>query len=326
MPGDGGRAPRCWSGTPTTCVALCHSREQAEQVKARLAAWLAPRGLAFNEDKTRDRPPRRGVRLPRVQRPPLPRQAADQAEQGGRAGGSGNGSQPRCGPARGQRAAVIARLNPIIRGWAAYYRGVVSSKAFATLDDYLWKLTYKWARCSHTEQAEALDRRPVLRQVQQVQAATGGCSATATAAPTCSSSPGPPSSGTSWSRARRPPTTPPWPATGPGDGARSHPRRTAPACGSTGSAGAARSAGTAAARRPPATKPTRVGTVADRHPQGDHQRSPRGRTARRTRPDPPHTRLLPAPTHGRQRAGAPARPRAFRACLSRVRGDAHARF
>src|SRR5215467_13745677 len=33
-------------------VVLCHSREQAEQAKARLAAWLAPRGLAFNEDKT----------------------------------------------------------------------------------------------------------------------------------------------------------------------------------------------------------------------------------------------------------------------------------
>ena len=39
-------------------LALCHSREQAEQVQARLAAWLAPRGLAFNEDKTPHRPPR----------------------------------------------------------------------------------------------------------------------------------------------------------------------------------------------------------------------------------------------------------------------------
>jgi RNA-directed DNA polymerase len=29
------------------------SRQQAEQVKARLAQWLAPRGLVFNEDKTR---------------------------------------------------------------------------------------------------------------------------------------------------------------------------------------------------------------------------------------------------------------------------------
>lgn len=34
-------------------VALCHSRQQAEQVNARLAEWLVPRGLAFNEDKTR---------------------------------------------------------------------------------------------------------------------------------------------------------------------------------------------------------------------------------------------------------------------------------
>jgi RNA-directed DNA polymerase len=31
---------------------LCASRAQAEQVKARLAGWLQPRGLAFNEAKT----------------------------------------------------------------------------------------------------------------------------------------------------------------------------------------------------------------------------------------------------------------------------------
>ena len=34
-------------------VALCHTRQQAEQVKARMAGWLAPRGLSFNEAKTR---------------------------------------------------------------------------------------------------------------------------------------------------------------------------------------------------------------------------------------------------------------------------------
>jgi RNA-directed DNA polymerase len=34
-------------------VVCCHSRQQAEQVKARLAGWLEPRGLAFNEAKTR---------------------------------------------------------------------------------------------------------------------------------------------------------------------------------------------------------------------------------------------------------------------------------
>jgi RNA-directed DNA polymerase len=45
--------------------------------------------------------------------------------------------------------AVIARLNPVIRGWSAYYRTVVSSQTFTALDHYLWKLTCKWARYSH---------------------------------------------------------------------------------------------------------------------------------------------------------------------------------
>ena len=34
-------------------VVLCHTRQDALEIKARLAGWLAPRGLAFNEDKTR---------------------------------------------------------------------------------------------------------------------------------------------------------------------------------------------------------------------------------------------------------------------------------
>ena len=34
-------------------VACCHSRQQAEQVKARLAAVAGAEGLAFNEAKTR---------------------------------------------------------------------------------------------------------------------------------------------------------------------------------------------------------------------------------------------------------------------------------
>ena len=52
-------AGRIMPGCPTAIryaddfVVLCHSRQEALEVKARLASWLAPRGLAFNEDKTR---------------------------------------------------------------------------------------------------------------------------------------------------------------------------------------------------------------------------------------------------------------------------------
>ncbi len=36
-----------------------------------------------------------------------------------------------------------------MRGWVAYYRTVVSTRVFAALTDYLWKLTYKRACWSH---------------------------------------------------------------------------------------------------------------------------------------------------------------------------------
>lgn len=55
----GGYAGAAMAGTPVLVryaddmAACCHSREQAEHVKAEIARWLAPRGLVFNEAKTR---------------------------------------------------------------------------------------------------------------------------------------------------------------------------------------------------------------------------------------------------------------------------------
>ena len=37
-----------------------------------------------------------------------------------------------------------------MRGWAAYYRGVVSTETFHKLDHYLWQLLYKWALYRHS--------------------------------------------------------------------------------------------------------------------------------------------------------------------------------
>jgi RNA-directed DNA polymerase len=130
-------------------VVLCHSQQQAEQVKAQLAGWLAPRGLAFNEDKTKIVHLSEGfdflgfnVRRYRAKLLIKPSKAAVRRLRERLA------SEMRT--LRGGNAmAVIARLNPIIRGWAAYYRGVVSSRLFRWLDSYLWKLLYKWARWRH---------------------------------------------------------------------------------------------------------------------------------------------------------------------------------
>ena len=131
-------------------VVCCHSRQQAEQVKARLAGWLEPRGLAFNEAKTRIVPLSEGFdflgfnlrRYPNGKLLIKPGAMAikrfrDRLAKEFRA-------------LRGANvAAVLAKIVPIIRGWVAYYRTVVSSRVFAALTDYLWKLTYKWACWSH---------------------------------------------------------------------------------------------------------------------------------------------------------------------------------
>jgi RNA-directed DNA polymerase len=50
--------------------------------------------------------------------------------------------------------AVLIKLNPIIRGWSAYYRHAVSSQVFNELDHHVWKLTYKWAKHTHPHKSK----------------------------------------------------------------------------------------------------------------------------------------------------------------------------
>ncbi|MFE9881629.1 group II intron reverse transcriptase/maturase [Streptomyces sp. NPDC005784] len=130
-------------------VALCHSREQAEQVKARLAEWLRPRGLVFNEDKTRvvhleEGCDFLGFTIRRYHGKLLIKPSREAVRR------IRNRLRTEIRSLHGANAAaVLQRLNPIIRGWSAYYRSVVASEVFTALDDYMWKLTYKWATRAH---------------------------------------------------------------------------------------------------------------------------------------------------------------------------------
>jgi RNA-directed DNA polymerase len=151
----GPKAGRTYSDSPVLVryaddlVALCHTRHQAEVLKERLARWLSSRGLSFNEDKTSIVHVGEGfdflgfnVRRYRSKLLIKPSRAAVQRVR------SRLAFEMR--RLRGANAiAVIAALNPVIRGWAAYYRPVVSSRVFEALDTYVWKLTYKWSTYSH---------------------------------------------------------------------------------------------------------------------------------------------------------------------------------
>ena len=190
-------------------VALCHTREQAEQVKARLAEWLAPRGLAFNEDKTRIVPLDEGfdflgftVRRYRGKLLIKPSKAAIRRIRERLARRDAR-------PARRQRARRSSpRLNPIIRGWAAYYRTVVSSEVVHVAGQLPVEAHLQVGQAQPPEQAETLDHPPLLRQVQQVQERPVGVRRPRQRRLPAPSSPGRRSSDTRWSKGRRPPTTP----------------------------------------------------------------------------------------------------------------------
>jgi RNA-directed DNA polymerase len=131
-------------------VALCHSQEQAHHVRERLAEWLAPKGLTFNEDKTKIVSMESvgfdflGFNVRRYRRKLLIKPSAAAVKR------IRSRLSIEMRTLRGSNAAGVLRaIVPIVRGWTAYYRGVVSTEIFSALDHHLWKLTYKWAKYSH---------------------------------------------------------------------------------------------------------------------------------------------------------------------------------
>lgn len=53
----------------------------------------------------------------------------------------------------GETDNLIQRLNPIIRGWANYYRHVVSKKVFGSIDHAIWKTTWQWSVRRHPKKS-----------------------------------------------------------------------------------------------------------------------------------------------------------------------------
>ena len=195
-------------------VVCCHSRQQAEQVQARLAGWLEPRGLAFNEAKTRIVPLSEGFdflgfNLRRYPNGKLLIKPGVMAIKRFR-----NRLAREFRALRGANvAAVLARIVPITRAgspttgrwcrpgcsvpWTIICgNSLISGRAGAT------RISRKAGSSAGTSGSS------------RSSGMTGGYSATKTPAPTCRDWPGPISCGIPWSKAGHHPMTPPWPGTG----------------------------------------------------------------------------------------------------------------
>jgi RNA-directed DNA polymerase len=134
-------------------VALCDSREQAELVKTRLVGWLASRGLEFNEDKTRvvhlaEGFDFLGFNVRRYGKKLLIKPSTAAVKRIRK-----RLSDEMRGLRGANAPAVIRRLNPIVRGWVAYYQGAVSTETFQKLDAHMWRLTYKWGLYRHNRKS-----------------------------------------------------------------------------------------------------------------------------------------------------------------------------
>ena len=161
FPDGMGHAGKSVPGTPVVVryaddlVALCVSEDQARRVRQQLADWLAPRGLTFHEAKTRVvrledgfdflgfnvRRYRNGKVLTKPSKAAVQRIRSRLAAEVKALHGA-------------NAEAVINRLNPVIRGWAAYYRTGVSKEVFSSLDHYVWRLTYRWGLRAHPNKSK----------------------------------------------------------------------------------------------------------------------------------------------------------------------------
>jgi RNA-directed DNA polymerase len=128
-------------------VVPCTSKEEAQRALDRLRPWLAVRGLTLSEEKTRIVHITEGFDFLgfTIRRYPAPgrgksgaitlikpsRDAARRLQDRLRAEWRALHGRP--------VAAVVRQLNPIIRGWAAYYRSQASMRTFCAIDH--WMLT-----------------------------------------------------------------------------------------------------------------------------------------------------------------------------------------
>jgi RNA-directed DNA polymerase len=135
---------------------FCESRTDAEETVEILRSWLAERGLTLSSEKTRIVHNTQGldflgftIRLHKTPR----------TRSGYRLSVTPSKEAERAIRARLKEVwhrlaghpidVVLARLNPLIRGWASYFRIGRSGPTFRRLDDWMYRRARHWSRHRH---------------------------------------------------------------------------------------------------------------------------------------------------------------------------------
>ncbi len=148
-------------------VCFCESREDAEQVQKILVEWLSERGLTLSEEKTRIVHLTEGFDFLgfNIRHYPAPQTSrtgwkllikpSKEAVKDLR-----KKLKDQWKKAQGSTVqTVLNKLNPIIRGWANYFRTVVTKEIFSTLDHWMYGKEKHYAKQMHPNKSINWRRR-----------------------------------------------------------------------------------------------------------------------------------------------------------------------
>jgi RNA-directed DNA polymerase len=155
-------------------VCFCETREDAEQVQKILVEWLKERGLTLSEEKTRIVHLTEGFDFlgfnirhypaPQTSRTgwkllikPSKESVQDVQKK----------LKDQWDKAQGTNVqSVLAKLNPIIRGWANYFRTAVAKEIFSKLDSWMFYKADRYARRMHPKKSSDWRHRKYWGRLQ----------------------------------------------------------------------------------------------------------------------------------------------------------------
>lgn len=130
-------------------IVTAETKEELEAILPTITVWLAERGLRLNQDKTHIRHITEGFNflgfnIRRYGNKTLTKPQKEKVQAKIREIKDWLYAHPNIEP-----QAVIQVLNPILRGWANYYKHGVSKEVFATFDHDLVHALIRWAKRRH---------------------------------------------------------------------------------------------------------------------------------------------------------------------------------
>ena len=130
-------------------IVTARDKESLENAQIQIQQWLSKRGLELSTEKTLITSMEDGFDFlgfnhrhynGKLLIKPAKKKVLDFCKRLGREIKAMNGCE---------QEAVIKKLNPILRGFANYYRGVVSKETFAYIKSRVWQYSWRWAKRRH---------------------------------------------------------------------------------------------------------------------------------------------------------------------------------